>query len=298
MNRIHFLQAVWQDIILLESGGQYALLDTGTAGSAERIIRYLRSLGVSRLEFILISHFHQDHYGSLPALLRAFPVGRVFLKGFSGLNASTSGGQPADRAYNEEELRKFEEYRRLSEERSSLTLIDETTDRLTFGEFDFRLFGLTDALREMYEDPVSPYYRQIRFGENSNSVVLFGEANGTTVLLGSDAGNYDLLYPKYRRLLNQYARAAGKPADLFKVPHHFCGEIFDEETLRILKPRYAVATNERKTIETRFRKNLELFTNVLPNASLLCTDVRGYVFTLGENGELFYDEIAPQIDET
>ncbi|MBQ4186702.1 MAG: MBL fold metallo-hydrolase, partial [Firmicutes bacterium] len=67
MNKLHFLRAVWSDIILVESNGLYGLIDTGFARAFPRIKDYLDRLGVKRLEFILITHFHKDHYGSLPA---------------------------------------------------------------------------------------------------------------------------------------------------------------------------------------------------------------------------------------
>ena len=46
MNRIHFLRACWSDIILVESNGQFGLIDTGYAEDSERISAYLDSLGI------------------------------------------------------------------------------------------------------------------------------------------------------------------------------------------------------------------------------------------------------------
>ena len=82
MNKIHFIRAYWSDNILIESNGRFALIDTGYARDAERISKYLDEVGVKELDFILITHFHKDHYGSLPALLKRYPVGKVYMKKF------------------------------------------------------------------------------------------------------------------------------------------------------------------------------------------------------------------------
>lgn len=293
MNRIHFLRAIWQDMILIESNGLYAMIDTGVYEDAGQITAYLDQLGVKRLEFILITHFHRDHYGSLPVLLEHYPVGRVYMKTFSGLNIADSAGRPASKEYNDDELRKCAEMCEQVRQVSELVVIDESVDQVTMGDFCFRLFGLTDGIREMYDDPASPYYQQIVFGENVNSVVMFAEVNGTTVLLGGDAHNSELDYLKYNNQNDQYAEAIGKQIDLYKVPHHCCGNIFNEHTLDILKPRYAVVTNFTKGVNGPFAGNRDLLLQANPEVRILCTDLCGYAFTLGADGDLSYEEIDP-----
>lgn len=61
------------------------LIDTGwTANfgatnpdSAQRIIAAARRRGLSKLDYVLITHYHHDHVGALPELLSQFPVGMV-----------------------------------------------------------------------------------------------------------------------------------------------------------------------------------------------------------------------------
>jgi len=45
-DKIHFLQANWCDITVLESEGKYALIDTGFKGSFYNIDSFLKSRGV------------------------------------------------------------------------------------------------------------------------------------------------------------------------------------------------------------------------------------------------------------
>ena len=293
MNKIHFIRAYWSDIILIESDGHFALIDAGYERDLARICAYLDEVGVKKLEYLLITHFHKDHYGSLSGLLRRYPVGKVYMKKFSGINKDDGSGRPATEESNRLEMENCENMCRLAEQVSELILIDENVTRVAMGDFDFRLFGVTNAVREMYESPDSPYRGQVIFGENTNSIAMFADVHGTTVYLGADANNQPLDYPKYDRVNDQFARQIGRAIDLYKVPHHCCGGIFSEETLEIFKPRYSVVTNWWATVQRSFGANLEMLRKASPDGTILYTDCCGYAFTIGENGDLSYEEITP-----
>ena len=292
MNRIHFLRAVWSDIIVVESGGRFAMIDTGFEEAFPRIRDYLEELGAERLEFILLTHFHRDHYGSLPQLLKHFPVETVYLKPFSGLNNTRSDGRAADERSNREELERCEAMAHLAEERSTLVRLDGSLERIAMGDFDFRLFGTADAIREMYEDPASPYYQQICFNENMNSVALFADVKGTGLYLGGDAGDGPLEWPAFSRRNTRYARAVGRQVSVLKAPHHLCGNIFGEEFLTVLKPQFVVATNYRATIDGQMRANRDLLLSCCPGVKLLISDECGYRFTFHDDGEVSWEEFG------
>ena len=297
MNRIHFLRACWSDIILVESGGRFALIDTGFAEAFELISAYLERLGVQRLEWILITHFHRDHYGSLPALLEHWQVDRVYMKKFSGLVVNDGSGRSASAEFNERELANCESMCAMAAKASELMVIRAGVDRVRLGDFDFRIFGAEEAIQEMYHDPDSPYYGQIRFGENTNSTALFAEVDGTAVYLGGDAGNEALDDPRFDRPNTRYARAVGKPIDLYKVPHHGCGNLFGDGVLEILQPRFSVVTNWEPTLNRRFTENRDRLLAARPGAQVLCCEHCGYAFTLGPDGQLEYEKInqVPEI---
>lgn len=291
MNKIHFLRGCWSDIILVESDGAFGLIDTGYAEDSERISAYLDSLGIRQLAWILITHFHKDHYGSLVALLKQYPVGKVYMKKFSGLNVSDGSGHKASAEFNKTELSNCESMCAYARSVSELVVINKDLKRVQLGAFNFQVFGASDAIREMYEDPESPYFGQIRFGENTNSVALYAEVNGAGIYLGADANDEKLDDPRFSQANTQYARAIGKPVDLYKVPHHGCGNIFSDEVLSILSPLYSVVTNWDATLKRRFTDNRERLLAARANASVLCTDRCGYVFTIEPDGQLICNEI-------
>ena len=68
---------------LLECGGSRVLFDAGSLSRARTgstcIVPALRELGVDRLDAIVVSHPHLDHFGAVPEIVAAFEVGRVLL---------------------------------------------------------------------------------------------------------------------------------------------------------------------------------------------------------------------------
>ena len=91
MDRIHFPEQVWEDIIILESEGRFAMVDTGNPSSADRIVAYLRALGAKSLDFIILTHFHSDHFGACEGIAQQLPVARIYIKTYSGCDAVGDG---------------------------------------------------------------------------------------------------------------------------------------------------------------------------------------------------------------
>lgn len=57
------------------------LIDVGPPCSAQHLLNALDSLGVERLDYILLTHIHIDHSGALPAILERYPMARALCHG-------------------------------------------------------------------------------------------------------------------------------------------------------------------------------------------------------------------------
>jgi len=64
-------------------GGETIVIDAGPEKNARRTARYLKSCGVRKIDLLVATHPHEDHIGSMRALLSAFPVGMIWDSGFS-----------------------------------------------------------------------------------------------------------------------------------------------------------------------------------------------------------------------
>ena len=77
--RVHVLDVGQADCILLQVEDSTVLIDGGLAETADEVIAYLQSLGISRLDLVVATHMHADHIGGLPQILPQFQVAEVLM---------------------------------------------------------------------------------------------------------------------------------------------------------------------------------------------------------------------------
>jgi len=70
-----------QATLFLSPSAQSLLIDTGWPGfkgrDAERIVAAAKDRGVSKLDYVLITHFHRDHVGGITQLAAKMPIGTL-----------------------------------------------------------------------------------------------------------------------------------------------------------------------------------------------------------------------------
>jgi competence protein ComEC len=68
-----------QSTLFVTPAGQSLLIDTGWPGNdgrdADRIVAAAHKAGISKIDFVLITHFHDDHVGGVPQLAARIPIG-------------------------------------------------------------------------------------------------------------------------------------------------------------------------------------------------------------------------------
>jgi len=242
--KIHFLKTKWSDIILLEHNGEVAFVDTGFEEQYPEIETYLNNLGIEKISFILLTHFHRDHYGSIRKILENYSVENVYMKEYSGLDNTTAWGTAADDAYRESECEKYDALVRYVSEKSNLIHV-ETIQEIPFGPTVLELYSNTNSIRQIYEDKNHPEtYHKIAFSENQNSLCVYMNIYGKNVYLGGDMMDTASTHPLGNYATLQVAKLLQKEMYLYKVPHHGTVHTGCEETLSIYQPQIAVITNE------------------------------------------------------
>ena len=70
-----------QATLFVTPAGQSLLIDTGWPGNegrdADRIVAAAKKANISKIDYVLITHFHNDHVGGLPQLVARIPVGTI-----------------------------------------------------------------------------------------------------------------------------------------------------------------------------------------------------------------------------
>ncbi len=86
-----------QATLFVTPEGHSLLIDTGWPGGggrdADRIVAAAKSAGLSRIDDVLITHYHDDHVGGVPQLVARMPVGTFIVHGPNREHDSTAGKQ-------------------------------------------------------------------------------------------------------------------------------------------------------------------------------------------------------------
>ena len=77
--RVDFLNVGQADCALLSTNGHYMVIDGGNNGDADTILSYLEGQGVEKLDAVVGTHPHEDHIGSLDAIINHFDVDAVYM---------------------------------------------------------------------------------------------------------------------------------------------------------------------------------------------------------------------------
>lgn len=244
--KLHFLKTKWSDMIILEEGGKIALIDTGFDEQEEQLCSYIDALGVKEIDFILLTHFHRDHYGNIPALVKRYKVGTVYMKEYSGLDSTTSWGSPADNAYRSAEMIKYNDMCSVVSQHSTLAHAEDFMSVFFCGH-ELRLFSNGNTIKEIYNDAAYPEtYRKILFSENQNSLAVFMCLNGKTIFLGGDVMDIPSPHPLADCVNTRIAREIGRRMDIMKASHHGTVHTMSDEALDIYCPETVVITNEEE----------------------------------------------------
>jgi beta-lactamase superfamily II metal-dependent hydrolase len=88
-----------QSTLFVSPSGQTMLVDTGwpdfNGRDAERISSVAKAAGVTRIDYLVITHFHRDHVGGVPQLAERIPIGTYVDHG-----RSVETGKDADELYH------------------------------------------------------------------------------------------------------------------------------------------------------------------------------------------------------
>lgn len=82
--RVTFVSVGQGDCGVIQSGGYTVLVDVGPGGERGDagqllVAPALHRLGVGRIDMLLLTHPHDDHYGALGAVLKQFKVGQIVM---------------------------------------------------------------------------------------------------------------------------------------------------------------------------------------------------------------------------
>lgn len=276
--KVHFLKTVWSDIIILEDNSRFALVDTGVKEQYSQLTEYLDKIGAGKIEFILLTHFHRDHYGNVCELVKNREVKKVYFKEYGGHDCTTAWGSEADDAYRQSEKENWQMMKECIEKYSNLEMV-EAIDKIMFSDTLLEIYARENSVQTIWDDESHPetYHKNV-FSENQNSLSVFFEVNNKTVFLGGDMLDCPSSHPLANYSTLQVAGKIGKQIYLYKAPHHGTKATTCDEALAIFKPVKAVITNGSEWLEQY--NTIDCLKKANPDVEIILTEDKDVVFEL------------------
>lgn len=198
--KVHFIDVGQADCILIQSEGQNMLIDAGNNDDEQAIVSYLHKQGITELDYVIGTHGHEDHIGSMDTVIEQFEIGEFFLP------AQTYETKSYDDVIKAAKVKGLEIEKPKYREKG----------RLGSAEF---IFVTPDAEKE-YED-LNDSSIGIRISDGRHSFLMCGDI--------SAAMEHELV--ESRIYLH---------ADVLKISHHGSSDTSSMEFLKKVDPGYAV----------------------------------------------------------
>lgn len=87
---VHFIDVGQGSSTLIQQGKNGILVDSGLSDYGDTVSDFIKTCGVTNLEYVIATHPHDDHIGSLPQVMDDFTVGKIIMPELEEFNTPTT----------------------------------------------------------------------------------------------------------------------------------------------------------------------------------------------------------------
>ena len=207
--KIHFLDVGQGACALIESDGHYMLIDGGGRDASSFTVSYLAQLGIEKFDYLVATHFDEDHIAGLVGVFNKFAVGTV-------LEPSYKADKSIYTSFKDAEKRSGAE-----------VIIPEPGAEYMLGDAKFTILAPRKPENNAEEAPVMDSSE-----ENNQSICILLKNGDNKVLFTGDAEQEE----------ERYLVESGRDiqADVYMIGHHGSSSSSSELLLDAVRPKYAV----------------------------------------------------------
>ena len=207
--KIHFLDVGQGACALIESDGHYMLIDGGGRDASSFTVSYLAQLGIEKFDYLVATHFDEDHIAGLVGVFNKFAVGTVLEPSYK-----------ADKSI-------YTSFKEAEKKSGAEVIIPEPGAEYTLGDAKFTVLAPKKPENSTDEGTA------LNSSEENNQSICVLLTNGDNkVLFTGDAEQEE----------ERYLVESGRDirADVYLVGHHGSSSSSSELLLDAVRPKYAV----------------------------------------------------------
>lgn len=75
---VHFIDVGQGDSILIQASNKNVLIDSGSNSYSKKVVNYINNLNIKTLDYVISTHPHEDHMGSMDDIIKNFEIGEFY----------------------------------------------------------------------------------------------------------------------------------------------------------------------------------------------------------------------------